>query len=365
MAPSGSITSYFLQGESPKVLVVDDEPTLRAALVHLLKAEGFTCREAGSGVEALDVLEREQVPLVISDLRMPQMDGFTLLKEITRRWKRTGVMVVTASTEVDSAVACLNEGALDYVVKPFQLEEVRARVRQALEKRSMKVTLEQHRDELERRVVDLALGNFQSWADMLEERDLYLRGHSLRVSQYTAAIGRELRMGEDTIAIMTLGSRLHDIGKIGVREEFLHKPGRLTAEEYQDIMQHPVIGARLIGPYLAKWPTALAIIRSHHERLDGKGLPDGLRGEALPLPVRVVTVADSLDAMTSPRPYRPSLPVERALQELASCKGNQFDPDAVDAFFRAFPRAGVLPIATPVFEAVPLPPHEPVELPHE
>jgi len=357
-AQSGSITSYFLEGESPKVLVVDDEAAIRVALVRLLKAEGVTCREAGSGVEALDILEREAVPLVISDLRMPQMDGFTLLKEITRRWKRTGVVVVTASTEVDSAVVCLNEGALDYVVKPFQLEEVLARIRQALEKRSMKVALEQHREELERRVVDLALGNFQSWADMLEERDLYLRGHSLRVSQYAAAIGRELRMGEDTIATITLGSRLHDIGKIGVKEECLHKPGRLTEEEYQDIMQHPVIGARLMGPYLGRWPTALAIIRSHHERLDGKGLPEGLRGDAIPQAVRVVTVADSLDAMTSPRPYRPPLPVERALQELTSCKGKQFDPDAVEAFFRAFPRAGVLPVATPVFEPVPLPAHE-------
>jgi HD-GYP domain-containing protein (c-di-GMP phosphodiesterase class II) len=273
------------------------------------------------------------------------------------------VVVVTASTEVDSAVACLNEGALDYVVKPFQLEEVLARIRQALEKRSMKVALEQHLEELERRVVDLAIGNFQSWADMLEERDLNLRGHSLRVSQYAAAIGRELRMGEDMIGIITLGSRLHDIGKIGVKEACLHKAGRLTEEEYREIMRHPVIGAQLMSPYLGRWPTAWAIIRSHHERLDGKGLPDGLRGDAIPLAVRVVTVADSLDAMTSPRAYRPPLPVERALQELTSCKGQQFDPDAVEALFSAFPRAGVLPIATPVFEPVPLPPDQRVELP--
>jgi HD-GYP domain-containing protein (c-di-GMP phosphodiesterase class II) len=169
-------------------------------------------------------------------------------------------------------------------------------------------------------------------------------------------------MGEDAIAVITLGSRLHDIGKIGVKEECLLKPGRLTEEEYRDVMQHTVVGARLMSPYLGRWPTALAIIRSHHERLDGKGLPDGLHPEAIPLAVRVVTVADSWDAMTSPRPYRPSLRVERALQELVSCKGGQFDPDVVEAFFRAFPQADVLPIATPVFTPVSLPPDQRVKL---
>src|SRR5213595_993326 len=177
---------------SVKCLVVHHEPRLRRVLVRLLEGEGFTCAEAGSGVEALQMLHQEQVPLVISDLRMPQMDGVTLLREIIAKWPDTAVIVVTAVAEVESAVACLQLGALDYVAKPFHLDEVRARVMQALDKRRLKMELEDYRHNLEqrvqeqaRRIEELSLERLQALVHFLEEKDPYTRGHSVRVANYS------------------------------------------------------------------------------------------------------------------------------------------------------------------------------------
>jgi len=342
------------QPNAMQCLVVDDEPRLRRVLVRLLEGDGFTCREAGSGVEALAVLEQERIPLVISDLRMPQMDGVTLLREIVSRWPETAVVMVTAVAEVESAVACLQLGALDYVAKPFHLDEVRARVMQALDKRRLimenrnyQLHLEERVQQQAGRIEELFLGGVRALAQALEAKDPYLKGHSLRVAEYAVAIAAQLGLSEETRRTIALGGHLHDIGKIGVSEEVLHKSGRLSELEYRHVMEHPVIGARILGPLLDDAPTVIAIVRSHHERPDGRGLPDGLAGDAIPTEVRVVSVADAFDAMTSVRPYRPSLPVERALDELRAGKGRQFDPGAVDAFLHAFPEIRRLPIPTP------------------
>src|SRR2546428_347056 len=337
-----------------KCLVVDDEPRLRRVLVRLLEGEGFTCAEAGSGTEALELLRQQPTPLVISDLRMPEMDGVTLLREIVAHWPDTAVIVVTAVAEVESAVACLQMGALDYVAKPFHLEEVRARVMQALDKRRLKMEVEDYRRNLEqrvqeqaRRIEELSLERLQALVHFLEEKDPYTRGHSVRVGNYATAVARELGLTPPVIDTITLGAELHDIGKIGVSETVLHKPGKLTESEYRHIMEHPVIGARILGPLMRDAPPALAIVRSHHERLDGKGFPDGLKGDAIPLEVRVVTVADSFDAMTSVRPYRPALSVQSAIRELEDARGAQFDPRAVAAVLDAFPHRAALPVTTP------------------
>src|SRR5881397_132294 len=189
------------QPNAVKCLVVDDEPRLRRVLVRLLEGEGFSCAEAGSGTEALEMLQREPVPLVISDLRMPQMDGVTLLREIIARWPTTAVIVVTAVAEVESAVACLQLGALDYVAKPFHLDEVRARVMQALDKRRLKMELEDYRHNLEQRL--------QALVHFLEEKDPYTRGHSVRVANYSTRIAREMGLPRSVIEVITLGAELH------------------------------------------------------------------------------------------------------------------------------------------------------------
>jgi len=335
-------------------LVVDDEPRLRRVLVRLLEGDGFVCREAGSGVEALEALERQPVPLMLSDVRMPLMDGVTLLREVTQRWPDTAVVMVTAVADVDSAVNCLQLGALDYVAKPFHLDEVRARVTQALDKRRLLLENKNYHRQLEervevqaRRLEEMFLEGVEMMADAQEAKDPYLQGHSLRVAEYALKAGRALGLDESQQATIFLGGRLHDVGKIGVREEILHKPGKLSDEEYRHIMEHPVVGARMLARMLREEPMALAIVRSHHERFDGKGLPDGLEGDQIPLPVRLVSVADSFDAMTSARPYRPPLPVQHAVDELKRMSGKQFWPEAVTAFLGAFPDLSKLPIATP------------------
>ena len=333
----------MLQGELPRVLVVDDEPRLRQVLVRLMTRDGFLCTEAENGVQALAALEASgPTPLILSDLRMPGMDGAGLLRRVRARWPDVAVVMITAVADVEVAVSCLALGAMDYVTKPFHLEELRARVRQALGRRRLIVENEAYQRHLEARVAEQArrlealfLASMQSLADALEVKDRYTRGHSERVSRYAVAIGRELGVDADTVGELELGGRLHDIGKIGVREQVLNKPGPLTDDEYAHIMTHAEIGWRLLRPLLTEAPTALSVVRSHHERFDGTGIPDGLAGTAIPFAARVAAVADSFDAMTSQRPYRSGLTLEQARAELRRCSGTQYDPAVVEAFERA------------------------------
>src|SRR6266516_3192495 len=215
--------------------------------------------------------------------------------------------------------------------------------------------LEQRVQEQARRIEELSLERLQALVHCLEEKDPYTRGHSVRVTNYSVAIGGRLPLGPDASDMIALGAELHDIGKIGVSEAVLHKAGKLTEAEYRHIMEHPGIGARILEPLMRDAPVALAIVRSHHERLDGRGFPDGLKGDRIPLEVRIVTVADSFDAMTSVRPYRPPLSVQKAIRELEEGKGVQFDPRVVDAFLAAFPDMTALPVASPRVRPLRLP----------
>jgi Response regulator containing a CheY-like receiver domain and an HD-GYP domain len=325
--------------EPPTCLIVDDEPRLRQVLMHLMRADGFRCLEAGNGVEALDVLAREPVTLLLSDMQMPKMSGIDLLREVRGRYPDVAVVMITGNADVEIAVGALSLGAMDYIVKPFQLEEVRARVVQALEKRRLILENRDYQERLEdrvqaqqRRLEELFLAGIQSLSQALEAKDPYTRGHSVRVASYASCVARELGVGADLIRQIELGGQVHDIGKIGVREEVLNKPGPLTPEEYEHIMTHPVIGWRILAPLLGDAPHSLNIVRWHHERFDGKGLPDRLARQSIPIEARIVAAADSLDAITSDRPYRVSeMTMLMAVEELIRCKGTQFDPDVVDA----------------------------------
>jgi len=338
-----------------RCLVVDDEPHLRSILERLLTAEGLVCRSAASGREALRELEREPVELVVSDIRMPEMDGIQLLAEVRRRWPDTGVVMITAVSDLSSAIWCLTQGALDYVAKPFQVDDVKARVRQALEKRRLifenrdyQHNLENRVEQQSHRIEQLFLEGVQSLAHALEAKDPYTRGHSARVAAYADAIARTLGIDPATLEDLRIGAELHDVGKIGVREEVLNKPARLTEEEYLHIMEHTVIGEKILTPLLRDRPRVLQIVRSHHERLDGTGLPDGLKGDSVPQVARIVSVADAFDAMTTGRPYVAPRDPGAALQELRAEAGSQFDRDAVAAFERTFSDVSRLPIPTPI-----------------
>ncbi|MEP7065436.1 MAG: HD domain-containing phosphohydrolase [Gemmatimonadota bacterium] len=346
---------------SRRCLVVDDEPRLRQALVRLMRGDGFICLEAGSGVEALAILDKERVALVLSDMRMPLMDGQELLRNLRIRYPDIAVVMITAVAEVEVAVACLSLGAMDYITKPFVFEEVRARVAQALEKRRLLADNRDYQERLEVRVKaqaerleTLFLASIQSLADALELKDPYTRGHSVRVSQYGVAIARAMNLSTTLTAQIELGGHLHDVGKIGVREEVLKKAGPLTNEEYEHIMTHPVLGWQILQPLLGENPVALNIVRAHHERMDGKGIPDKLVGEEIPPEARIIAVADAFDAMMSKRPYRNGLTFTEAMAELRRVAGTQFDVKVVDAFFEVARNEAFIPDASGEIEAIKL-----------
>ena len=338
---------------SANCLVVDDEPGVRRSLIRMLQAQGFTCFEAGTGVEALDVLDRVgDVQLIVSDMRMPEMDGMGLLEAVRRDFPETAVILLTGMSETTIAVDCLHRGAADFLLKPISMNELQARVARVLEKRALVLENRFYQENLERqvhqqaqRIQELFLQGVQMLARALEAKDSYTRGHSIRVSRYAVGTARRLGFADGTLDSIRLGGELHDIGKIGTREAVLHKPGSLTAEEFRQITEHPLLGERMLAPLARELPEVLRIVRFHHERLDGRGFPDGLRGEKIPIEARIVAVADTFDAITTRRPYRDSRSPEAAVDELRRVAGTQLDPEAVEAFVAAFPNPEKLPLS--------------------
>ncbi len=338
---------------SANCLVVDDEPGVRRSLVRMLQAQGFTCFEAGSGVQALDLLDRVgDVQLIVSDMRMPELDGIGLLEAVRRDYPETAVILLSGMSETTIAVDCLHRGAADFLLKPISMNELQARVARVLEKRALVLENRYYQENLERqvqaqaqRIQELFLQGVQMLARALEAKDSYTRGHSIRVSRYSVGTARRLGFCEGSVDSIRLGGELHDIGKIGTREAVLHKPGSLTAEEFRQITEHPLLGERMLSPLARELPEVLRIVRFHHERLDGRGFPDGLRGEKIPMEARIVAVADTFVAITTRRPYRESRSPEEAVDELRRVAGTQLDPEAVEAFVEAFPNPGTLPLS--------------------
>ncbi|MEO6778813.1 MAG: HD domain-containing phosphohydrolase [Gemmatimonadaceae bacterium] len=328
-------------------VIADDEPRLRQVLVRLMTSDGFTCLEAADGVEAMEKLATVPAALLLSDLRMPRMDGIELLREARAKYPDLAVILITAVADVEMALSCLANGAMDYLTKPFHLEEVLARVGQAMEKRQLILENREYQSGLERlvsaqarRLEELFLGGVQALVQALEVKDQYTRGHSIRVSQYSSFLAREIGLPETTVRDIELGGQVHDIGKIGVREAVLNKEGPLTDEEYQHIMTHPVVGWQILSPLLGDTPVALEIVRFHHERFDGRGVPDGLAGSNIPLGARIAGVADAFDAMTSGRAYRRGryMSADDAVAEIMRCSGAQFDPELATAFVKVIRR---------------------------
>jgi putative nucleotidyltransferase with HDIG domain len=333
-------------------LVVDDDAHVRAALVRVIELQGLTCRQASSGAEALQMLRADgEIPLCISDIYMPEMDGVTFLREAVKLYPDMAVIMLTGVAEVRTAVECLQLGALDYISKPVLLEEVRARLSKALEKRELilqnrfyQQTLESRVRELDRRNKQHLINGVQTLVHALEAKDAYTSGHSARVSRYAVKTAVQLGITHDRLEHLRLGGELHDIGKIGTQEAVLNKPGPLTADEFAHIKEHTVLGEKILAPFLNESPVVLRIVRSHHERMDGSGFPDGLKGDKIPLEARIVSVVDAFDAMTTNRAYRPSRSPQEAIEELGRCAGSHFDAQVVEAFLRAFPDPAALPI---------------------
>jgi response regulator RpfG family c-di-GMP phosphodiesterase len=347
---------------APYCLVVDDEERLRQVLMQVMRRDGFRCLEAADGLQAMDQLRQHPVSLLLSDLKMPRMDGLELLRTVREQHPDVAVVMITAVPDVEVAVNCLANGAMDYLTKPFHLEEARARVSQAMERRRLILENRHYQERLRERVEaqasrleEMFLAGVQALAEALELKDPYTRGHSVRVSQYSSILARMLQLDDNVVHQIELGGHVHDIGKIGVREAVLNKTEKLTDEEYEHVMIHPLVGWRVLAPLLGDAPVALNIVRSHHERVDGRGVPDGLAGDAIPLEARIVAVADAIDAMTSGRPYRGNeLTLVEAYEELQRNVGTQFDARVVATVGEAL-RTGelfLLPRTTGQFPAV-------------
>ncbi len=336
-----------------RCLIVDDDVQVRAALRKIVETMGLHVVDAGDGRAALVLLaEQGDVPVCIADIHMPVMDGVAFLREAQQRFPDMAVLMLTGVADVRSAVECLQLGALDYLQKPVLADEVRARVSKALEKRDLILQNRFYQQNLELRVRELdrlnkqsLLNGVQTLVHALEAKDAYTSGHSQRVSRYAHRTAMHLGLAGEELEQIRLGGELHDVGKIGTREAVLNKPGPLTDEEFEHIKLHTTLGERILAPVFAESPRVLHIVRSHHERLDGRGFPDGSRGDDIPFEARIVAVADAFDAMTTSRAYRASRTPTLAVEELVRCRGTHFDPDVVDAFLRAFPDPTRLPLA--------------------
>jgi response regulator RpfG family c-di-GMP phosphodiesterase len=336
-----------------RCLIVDDEPSVRQALRKIVEKQGLAVTEAENGRTALAYLaEHGDVPVCIADIQMPEMDGVAFLRESQRRHPDMAVLMLTGMADVRTAVECLQIGALDYLSKPVMPGEVHARINKALEKRELILQNRFYQQHLEHRVRELdrlnrqsLLNGVQTLVHALEAKDAYTSGHSQRVSRYAHRTAMHLGVTGDELELIRLGGELHDIGKIGTREAVLNKPGALDDAEFAHIKLHTILGERILAPVFAEQVTVLRIVRSHHERMDGRGFPDGLPGDQIPLEARIAAVADAFDAMTTSRAYRASRTPELAYEELTRCRGTHFDPNVVDAFLRAFPDPSRLPLA--------------------
>lgn len=328
-----------------RVLAVDDEVAAAKLLSLILGPPSYRTSVARNGEEALAALEREPFDAVISDLHMPGMSGMELLTFVRSRYPHTAFLVTTGVDDVDVGVQAMRYGADDYLVKPLRENVVEASLERALHKRRIEQQLEEHRQRLEEMVAErttqlrAALQQIErSYADTLQAlgaaidlRDNETAGHSQRVCRYSLQIARAMGWPDQQLENLARGAYLHDIGKLGVPDSILLKPGPLTADERNVMQQHAQIGFDLVKdiPFLAD---AAEIVLTHHERFDGHGYPGGLKGEEILLSSRVFSVADTLDAITSDRPYRRASSFESARETIRHLAGSQFDPRVVEEF---------------------------------
>jgi putative nucleotidyltransferase with HDIG domain len=334
------------------LLVVDDEEPIRNALKRFLSKQEFAVFTAASGEEALVVLrEHEDIAVMLSDIRMPGLSGVDMVPQALEIAPDLAILMLTAVNDATTAALCMQRGALDYLTKPVELLELGRTIQRALKRREMLIgrrELDQHiKEEVERRTEQfqrerarlerVSVATLEVLINVLEAKDPYLRGHSARVADLAATIASEMGLPDDEIEQIRLAGRLHDIGKIGTREDIMNKRGPLTPEEHDHVKQHVVIGSQILAPLEHLGPV-IDIVRSHHERWDGSGYPDGRRGDDIPVGGRVMGAAEVWDALITSRPYQEKLSPERALQRMGELVGTVLDPAVYAALESAVTR---------------------------
>ncbi len=333
------------RGQGQSVLVVDDEAAIVELLEDAFEASGYRCVTAPDGRAALERFMTHRVPLVVTDVRMPVMDGVELLRRVHAEAPETAVLVMSGAGDVRVAVESLSHGAYDFLMKPLNIPEIIATAARALEHRELLIERREYQALLERRVAeatqelsetvrrlqDTYRTTLEALGSAIDSRDVGTHDHSRRVRGYSLAMARALGLGEAELTDIEHGVLLHDIGKIGIPDAILLKPGPLTPGEWQVMRTHPEIGRRLVEriPFLRG---AVPIVYHHHERWDGTGYPLGLAGPAIPLGARIFAVADAFDAMTVDRPYSRAISVEEARERIRAAAGSHFDPAVADTF---------------------------------
>src|SRR5690348_615758 len=333
-----------IPGGPVQILVVDDEEPIRNALKKFLAQQQFEVYVAGTGDEALQQLRRHRVSLMLCDIRMPGTSGVDLVPQALEVEPELAILMLTAVNDATSAALCMQRGAMDYLTKPLELADLGRAVQRALKRREMllenrqlnqwlkeEVTtrtaeVQRERMKLER----LSIATLEALVNALEAKDPYMRGHSARVADMSATVAHQLGLSEEEVEHVRVAGRLHDIGKIGTREAVLNKQGALTPEEFEHVKQHVVIGSQILAP-LSHLGDIMPAVRYHHERWDGTGYPDGLRGEEIPLAARIIGAAEVFDALSTSRAYQEKMTPEKAVERIADLAGTVLDPKVYEA----------------------------------
>src|SRR5215470_6520694 len=329
-----------------RILVVDDEEPIREIISSMLSAAGYKTRQAASGMEALAILNSTgEFELVLSDLMMAELDGIALLERAKEKYPDMPVIMVTAVHDISVALAAIRNGAYDYLLKPFEREQLLATVRRALENRRLKMENRAYQTNLEALVaqrtqqlrtafLDLERSydiTLEALGDALDLKDSETEGHSKRVTAYTIAVARAMDVPKEQMDIIARGAFLHDIGKMAIPDDILLKKGPLTPDQVTIMREHCYLGYKMLKkiPFLQE---AAEIVYAHQERYDGTGYPRQLKGDQIPLGARIFSIGDTLDAITSDRPYRAAKPLSAAKEEIKAWSGRQFDPEIVKVF---------------------------------
>ena len=337
------------------VLVVDDEEPIRNALRKFLKQQQFEVYTAGSADEALQQLRLHKIALMLSDIRMPGTSGVDLVPHALEIEPDLAILMLTAVNDATSAALCMQRGAMDYLTKPIELVDLGRAVQRAVKRREMQLesrhlnqwlkeevttrTAELHRQQ--HRMERISTATLEALVNALEAKDPYLRGHSARVADLSANVATEMGLNEEDVERVRMAGRLHDLGKIGTRDAVVSKEGPLTPEEFEHVKQHVIIGAQILAP-LVHLGDVVSMVRSHHERVDGTGYPDGLSGEDIPIGGRIIAAAEIYDALTTSRPYQEKMTPEQAVERMADLSGTVLDTQVYDALVRIVGRRQTL-----------------------
>jgi len=322
-----------------KILIVDDEDAIRSLFVEALQGLGYICDDAENGLEGLQKFyENGDYDVVLLDIQMPELNGIETLKKLKSYDPDLSIIMVSASREIENVRVALKEGAYDYVFKPFNINDVETVIRRAVERAKLMKQNKDYQRNLENKVVaqtkelvSLYSGTLEVMISALDLRERETGYHSYRVTEYALTLAKHVKVDESDLSVIAKGALLHDIGKIGVPDHILLKPGKLDDGEWEIMRAHPQLGYDLLKK-IEFLEDSCKIVLRHHERFDGKGYPGGIVGEDIPLGARVFSIVDALDAMTSKRAYKEAYTFDQAIKRIAESSGSQFDPKLVEVF---------------------------------